>query len=114
MNLSGLTHEEQVKLKEYLSSIQEIQKEVDSLLEKCGYKLGESSGGNMSSGLVMPVEEEPINENKSKNRKNSKAFSKMFESKELANDFIERFDAFNIETSRKKSQDNKYIVKFWL
>lgn len=57
--LERLSPDEKKKLKEYIQSLKEIKKEVHSLLEKAGvkYTFGES-GGNMSSGLVLDVNED--------------------------------------------------------
>ena len=44
MNFQNLSVDEKKQLREYLSSIKEIQSEVGKLLEKCGYKLKENDG----------------------------------------------------------------------
>jgi hypothetical protein len=57
MKLKNLTQEEKEQLKAYIESIKEIKKEVSTLLEKAGCRLRED-GGNMSSGLYMPLEQD--------------------------------------------------------
>jgi hypothetical protein len=50
MNFQNLSVDEKKQLKEYLSSIKEIQSEVGKLLEKCGYKLKENDGKTNPDG----------------------------------------------------------------
>ena len=52
--LSELSPDETTKLQEYIASIKEIKKAIHDLLNKEDI---EESGGNMSSGLVLPEEE---------------------------------------------------------
>ena len=52
--LSELTPDEKQKLKEYMDALKEIKKEVYELLHKNQVE----EGGNMSSGLTMPIKEE--------------------------------------------------------
>ena len=52
--LSELSPDETTKLQEYIDSIKEIKKAIQELLNK---ESVEESGGNMSSGLVLPEEE---------------------------------------------------------
>ena len=52
--LSELSPDETTKLQEYIASIKEIKKAIHELLNKEDI---EESGGNMSSGLVLPEEE---------------------------------------------------------
>ena len=52
--LSELTPDEKQKLKEYMDALKEIKKEVFELLHKNQVE----EGGNMSSGLTMPIKEE--------------------------------------------------------
>jgi len=51
--LSKLSPDEATKLQEYIASIKEIKKAIQELLNK---EYVEESGGNMSSGLVLPEE----------------------------------------------------------
>ncbi len=58
MKLENLSPEEQKKLKEYITSLKEIKKEIKELLEKAQIKNVEGiseEGGNMSSGLHLNV-----------------------------------------------------------
>jgi hypothetical protein len=52
--LSELSPDQKTKLEEYIASIKEIKKAIYELLNKEDI---EESGGNMSSGLVLPEEE---------------------------------------------------------
>jgi len=52
--LSELSPDETTKLQEYIASIKEIKKAIHELINK---ESVEESGGNMSSGLVLPEEE---------------------------------------------------------
>jgi hypothetical protein len=52
--LSELSPDETTKLQEYIASIKEIKKAIHELINKEQVE----EGGNMSSGLVMPTEEE--------------------------------------------------------
>jgi DNA-directed RNA polymerase specialized sigma subunit len=54
-NLESLTPDEQTKLKEYISSVKEIKKEIKKLVEKAGTKDMETEGGNMSTGLKLSL-----------------------------------------------------------
>ena len=53
--LSELSPDEITKLEEYIASIKEIKKAIHELINK---EQVEEGGGNMSSGLIMPTEEE--------------------------------------------------------
>jgi hypothetical protein len=61
MKLQRLSEDEKKKLKEYIESLKEINKEVNKLLEKAGVKLAkdktniEEEGGNMSSDLHLSI-----------------------------------------------------------
>ena len=55
-NLESLSPDEQTKLKEYISSVKEIKKEIKKLVEKAGTKDMETEGGNMSNGLKLSVD----------------------------------------------------------
>ena len=52
--LSELSPDETTKLQEYIASIKEIKKAIHELMNKDEMQ---ESGGNMSSGLVLPEEE---------------------------------------------------------
>jgi len=54
-NLESLSPDEQTKLKEYISSVKEIRKEIKKLVEKAGAKDMETEGGNMSTGLKLSL-----------------------------------------------------------
>jgi len=54
-NLESLSPDEQTKLKEYISSVKEIRKEIKKLVEKAGTKDIETEGGNMSTGLKLSL-----------------------------------------------------------
>lgn len=58
MKLENLTPDEQKKLKEYITSMKEIKKEIKELLEKAEVHRVEGiseEGGNKSSGLFLNV-----------------------------------------------------------
>ena len=67
MKFQNLTQEEKDQLKSYVSSVKEIQREINALLEKSGCRLREDKdngddetkkkpGGNMSSDLTLDIE----------------------------------------------------------
>jgi hypothetical protein len=43
------------RIKEYISSVKEIRKEIKKLVEKAGAKDMETEGGNMSTGLKLSL-----------------------------------------------------------
>ena len=58
MKLENLSPEEQKKLKEYITSLKEIKKEIKELLEKAeivNVKDISEEGGNKSSGLFLNI-----------------------------------------------------------
>jgi hypothetical protein len=50
-NFENLSPDEKTKLKEYISSVKEIKKEIKTLVKKA--KGVDESGGNMSTGLTL-------------------------------------------------------------
>ena len=52
-NFENLSPDEQTKLKEYVESIIEIQKEIKTLVKKAKSPKIKNEGGNMSSGLTL-------------------------------------------------------------
>lgn len=52
-NFENLSPDEQDKLKEYIASVKEIQKEIKSLVKKAKAPKIAEEGGNMSSGLTL-------------------------------------------------------------
>lgn len=54
-NLESLSPDEQTKLKEYISSVKEIRKEIKKLVEKASGKSIDEEGGNRSTGLKLSM-----------------------------------------------------------
>jgi hypothetical protein len=63
MNLNNLTTEEREQLEQYARSVKEITNEINSLLEKCGYKLKENNGNTNPTGKTNPDGNDVINLN---------------------------------------------------
>jgi hypothetical protein len=121
MNLNNLTTEEREQLEQYARSVKEITNEINSLLEKCGYKLKKESRvinpnnnkNNRSDNLHLDPNGEPkSNEPNPVVNEHKRVCANKNEAQSLIDKLEEVFPG--IEINRKLNENGKYSVKFWL